>query len=78
MLLWEPRTPLLFLATNEPHGVLTHMQLFLSLSDIMYAVDINPSGASVSLAIREEEKHMMNKLGGWGWGSTKEPCGRQH
>lgn len=54
------------------------MPLFFSLNGIMYAVGVNPSGASVSLASQEEEKHKMSMLGGWGWGSTKEPCRRQH
>lgn len=66
MLFGEPRTPLLLLAADEPHGVLPHIQLFSSLNGIMYAVDINPSGASVSLAVQEEEKHKMSMLGGWG------------
>lgn len=75
MLFGEPRTPLLLLAADEPHGVLPHIQLFSSLNGIMYAVDINPSGALVSLAVQEEEKHKMSMLGGWGGGRQRSPAG---
>lgn len=46
-------------------------RLFSPLPGVMYAADINTSGASVSLAIQGEEKHKMNKLGAWGWGVGK-------
>lgn len=67
MLLGESRTPLLLPATKESR-VSSSIHSYSLLCGIMYAVDINTSGASVSLAIQWEETHKMNKLGAWGWG----------
>lgn len=74
LLLGEPGTPLLLLATTESR-VSSSIQLCPPLCGIMYAVDINTSGASVSLAIQGEEKHKMNKLGAWGWGRQRSTAG---